>query len=209
MRGTLVLGSVLAFGLALAGCGGGGSEEKDDPAVTAPSGTPTAAITQTSDSNITPVSSGATTTATVASATATPTASSTAEATNTTTTAAATPTKPAAANTPIPASTQAPQPTPTPTQPAPAGNPLTANVGVSESGSRYLWSPGSVRVAPGGAVTFSWSGGAAHDLSIPQLGFESPATTSATHTIVFPAAGTYSIICVLHPPAMRGTVVVQ
>jgi plastocyanin len=86
---------------------------------------------------------------------------------------------------------------------------LTAFVGVSGSGSRYLWAPGSVKIAPGGVVTFSWSGGAAHDLSIPQLGFETPATTSGSYSVTFPAAGTYSIICVLHPPAMRGTVVVQ
>ena len=212
MRGKLVFGSVLALGVVLAGCGGG-SNEQDEPAVTTSAGTPTVAITRTSDSNITPVSSGATTTATATAtetiaaetATAVP---ATAEVTSTSAPATPTPTKPAAASTPVPAPTQAPLPTATPTEPAASGNPLTANMGVSGT-SRYFWSPKSVTIAPGGTVTFAWSGGAAHDLSVPQLGFNTAAKTSATNTVTFPAAGTYNIVCVIHEDTMKGTVVVQ
>ena len=209
MRASMFAGSILALGIVLAGCG---DSSTDVEPTTTPAGTATAVVTRGSDSNITPVSSGATTTATAAAETSTATAISTAEPTSTTAAATATnppaPTNPPAAiNTPPP--TVAVQPTAVPTPVPASSNPLTAFVGVSGSGSRYLWAPGSVKIAPGGVVTFSWSGGAAHDLSIPQLGFETPATTSGSYSVTFPAAGTYSIICVLHPPAMRGTVVVQ
>ncbi|MGB4863983.1 MAG: plastocyanin/azurin family copper-binding protein, partial [Tepidiformaceae bacterium] len=115
------------------------------------------------------------------------------------------PTQPAATQ---PPATQAPVPTATPTTPPVSGNPASASVGVSETGGFY-WSPSSVAIAPGGSVTFSWSGGAAHNLTVPALGFSGPIGTSDSETVAFPSPGTYKFSCVVHPTTMNGTVTVQ
>jgi plastocyanin len=75
--------------------------------------------------------------------------------------------------------------------------------------ARYFWSPNSVKIAPGGSVTFTWSGGATHDVSIPALGFETKPVASGTYVVTFPSAGSYSVICVIHSDTMKGTVIVQ
>ncbi len=208
MRGQLAFSSILALGIALVACGGGSDGQDDQKTVTqAP---PTTVTTQPVGSNSTQVSQASTATATTPAepATASPT---TADATATAVPASATAAQPmstpsAATSTPPPP--PPPPPPPTATPPPASSNPLTASVGVSGT-ARYFWSPSKVTVAPGGAVTFAWSGGAAHDLSVPQLGFSSAATTSASHTVTFPAAGSYSVVCVIHGDTMKGTVVVQ
>jgi plastocyanin len=75
--------------------------------------------------------------------------------------------------------------------------------------ARFFWAPASVTIAPGGTVTFAWSGNDFHDLSIPALGIENGTTKSASYTITFPSSGTYSFICEIHTDTMKGTVTVQ
>jgi hypothetical protein len=79
MRASIFAGSILALGVVLVGCGGSSTDV--EPTGT-PAGTATVVVTRASDSNITPVSSGATTTATAAAETSTATAISTAEPTS-------------------------------------------------------------------------------------------------------------------------------
>jgi len=79
----------------------------------------------------------------------------------------------------------------------------------AKEGTRFSWSPASVKIAPGGSVTFSWGGGAVHDVSVPSIGFTSgAATTEGSYTATFPSEGEYSVLCVIHPD-MRGRVTVQ
>lgn len=106
-----------------------------------------------------------------------------------------------------PPATQAPEPTDTPTQPAQSGNPTSASVSSDEVGT-YHWSPSTVSVAPGGSVTFSWSGGAAHNVTVPALGFTGPIGVSDSETITFPSPGTYQFNCEVHPTTMKGKVIV-
>jgi plastocyanin len=65
-----------------------------------------------------------------------------------------------------------------------------------------------VTIRPGGTVTFSWSGGAVHDLSVPGLGFSEGAKETGNYTLTFTNAGNYPFACVVHPQ-MRGIVNVQ
>jgi plastocyanin len=79
----------------------------------------------------------------------------------------------------------------------------------AKEGTRFSWSPPSVKIAPGGSVTFTWGGGAVHDVSVPAIGFTSGSPTAqGSFTASFPAAGKYAVLCVIHPD-MRGEVVVQ
>lgn len=84
---------------------------------------------------------------------------------------------------------------------------MSTRIGVTGT-ARYFWSPNSVKIAPGGSVTFSWSGDAAHDLSVPGLGYEAPAKAQFSETLVFTNPGDYAIICIIHLE-MRGKVIVQ
>ena len=185
------LATVLLLAAALSACGG---SDAASPPVTIRTATRPAAATQLS--NPTQVSSGGT--ASPIPATATPSATSIpAETTTAATTPQATsaPTQPAA-----------PTPTPGPS----GGLPLSATMGVTGT-ARYFWSPGQVTIAAGGSVTFTWSGAAAHDVTVPALGFETPGSPKpeGTYTVTFPAAGTFEVICVIHSATMRGKVIVQ
>lgn len=187
-----------AIALTLASCDGGGEPSRADPAATAtPETTPTP-------------------TATVAAATATP---SPAIEVTTPITAHTVPsptatTQPATATTAPTTSTAPPPPPPptaTPTTPPPpaANNPMSATVGVSGS-ARFFWSPAKVTIAPGGSVTWAWSGNDFHDVHVEALGYVSgnPAK-QGSYTLAFPTAGTYAVSCSIHPDTMRGTVTVE
>lgn len=198
---------LIAIGLLLAVSASCGGSSKDTEATGTPGATvvSTATSTPRSQVGLTPVAAGGTpsATATQASPTAMATATATATATTTPTAVPATPAPPTQ-----PAATQAPLPTATPTTPPVSGNPASASVGVSEAGG-FFWSPSSVAIAPGGSVTFSWSGGAAHNLTVPGLGFSGAISTSDSETLTFPSPGTYRFSCVVHPTTMNGTVTVQ
>jgi plastocyanin len=86
---------------------------------------------------------------------------------------------------------------------------MAATVGVTGTRS-YFWSPGEVTIAPGGSVTWSWSGNEFHDVHVEALGYVSgnPAK-QGNYTLTFPGAGTYAVLCAVHPHTMRGTVTVQ
>ena len=66
------------------------------------------------------------------------------------------------------------------------------------------WSPNYVEIAVGGSVTFTWAG--MHDLQV--AGYVAAPATSGNHTVSFPAPGTYTYPCSIHP-GMVGTVDVQ
>lgn len=185
---------VAAAMLASAACGGGG----DEPAPPAPTSTPTA-------------------TASAATPEASPTATPENLTPAATATATPTPTPAVEAVTPItqhteptPAGTTPPAPaTPTPTPPPAAGNPMNATVGVSGS-ARFFWSPAKVAIAPGGSVTWAWSGNDFHDVVVDALGYSSGnPVKQGSYTLTFPGAGTYAVSCSIHPDTMRGTVTVE
>jgi plastocyanin len=186
MRRLPILLFAAGAAAALAACGG-----SDDPEPTA---TPTgAAATVATPSPTAQAGNPSTPTPTIDAATATPSA------------APETPsTAPSTAQATAAPATVPPAPTATP---PPAGNPLAATMGVIGTG-RYFWSPNSVKVAPGGVVTFTWGGGAVHDVSVPGVGFQSDIVKDATYPVTFPSAGSFAVICTIHD-TMKGTVTVQ
>jgi len=106
---------------------------------------------------------------------------------------------------PPPAATPTPTSTPLPA----ASNPVSATVGVTGIRS-YFWLPAEVTIAPGGSVTWAWSGNEFHDVHVEALGFVSGDPVKAgSFTLTFPEAGTYAVHCAVHPNTMRGTITVQ
>ncbi len=196
-RFFIPLASVLF--LAFAACGG----DDGSPAPPGPASTPTAAASPADTPAATPEA-----TPSAAPATATPAAAVTA--TPTPAVAGTTPISHSATTTPPPA-TQPPPPIPataTPTQ-STASNPASATVGVTGS-ARYFWSPAKVAIAPGGSVTWAWSGDGFHDVVIEALGYSSGGPVKeGSYTVTFPAAGSFSVVCSVHPDTMRGTVTVE
>ena len=183
---------------AVAGCGGSSSKDEPTalPVATATKAAPTAAGSPSVTASATPATAPPSRVRATSPTAASPTVASSST--------SAPATKPASTQ---PAATQAPPPTSTP-KPS-SGNPLSATVGVTGT-ARYFWSPNSLKIAPGGTVTFSWTDSAAHDLSVPGVGFESgEAKTSATYTITFPSAGEYEMICIIHSQTMKGKIIVE
>jgi plastocyanin len=93
---------------------------------------------------------------------------------------------------------------------SPAANlpsPMTATVNATPSIS---FAPSPLSVAPGGTVTFAF-GSVGHNVffdAVPDAPADIPGTnanSSATRT--FPAAGTFTYTCHIHP-GMKGTIVV-
>jgi plastocyanin len=76
--------------------------------------------------------------------------------------------------------------------------------------ARFFWAPAKVAIAPGGSVTWAWSGDSYHDVEIEALGYSSgiPVKEGA-YTVTFPVAGAYAVSCSVHPDTMRGTVTVE
>jgi plastocyanin len=71
----------------------------------------------------------------------------------------------------------------------------------------FAFSPGTVTVSEGEAVTWSNADGAAHTASGD--GFDTERLDPGqSATVTFPSAGTFAYVCAIHPQ-MRGTVVVE
>lgn len=96
--------------------------------------------------------------------------------------------------------------TPTvPTTPTTPATPVsTDKVTVSDN----QFSPNSIQVSPGTAVTWTWSPNSAdHNVSFAD-GTSSGNKSSGSYTRTFSAAGTFPYSCTLHP-GMSGTVTVK
>ena len=191
-RSRFLLSCAAGAAAILAACGGGSGDSDETPVPTKAASV--APSSPTSTSNATQVSSQTTPTVTATTGTQP-------------TQAAATPTTAPATAAPTSSGGGTTQPTATPV-PQQSGNPMSATMGAAESGNNFRWSPSLVTIAPGGTVTFAWSGGSAHDVSVAGI-FESPkATTEASYPVAFPSAGEFTVRCIIHP-AMVGKVVVK
>lgn len=94
---------------------------------------------------------------------------------------------------------------PPPPTPTPAPQPQSVSIrGVNQS-----WAPPNVRIAPGGTVTWSWSGDLPHNLSVPGAGIQTDVLTSHSVSYTFATPGTYTFECQVHPSTMQGSVTVQ
>jgi plastocyanin len=72
------------------------------------------------------------------------------------------------------------------------------------------FSPGSLTVAAGTAVTWNWSGSNPHSVVMEALGVQSETLTgSGTFTHTFDAPGSYAYQCGIHGASMAGTIVVE
>ena len=79
-------------------------------------------------------------------------------------------------------------------------------IGVSEiSVQDNSFSPDSVEVAPGTAITWTWEGDAKHN--IHGDGFEAPTQVTGTYAHTFDDPGTYDYECTLHF-GMKGRIIV-
>ena len=73
----------------------------------------------------------------------------------------------------------------------------------------FAFDPNAVYVAPGGTVTWSNIGGAAHTVTSTGGAFDSGAIGSGGgFSVTFQGAGMYGYYCAIHP-AMTGTVIVS
>src|SRR3954451_13690832 len=90
-----------------------------------------------------------------------------------------------------------------------AAAPATASAAATVSIVGKSFGPSAVTVAPGDAVTWTWSSGPhnVHVVSGPQSFDSGIKDTGGTYTHTLTAAGTYTYQCDVHP-TMRGTVVV-
>lgn len=64
-----------------------------------------------------------------------------------------------------------------------------------------LFSPKSTTVKKGSTVTFRWAGKAPHNVTVVKgpAKFSSPTKTSGTYRRKVTKAGTYRIVCTIHP----------
>jgi plastocyanin len=84
----------------------------------------------------------------------------------------------------------------------------TKSVGVKKSGSKYSFTPTTLRIKKGDTVKWSWSGSVPHNLKGP--GFSSKTATKVTFSRKFTKAGTFKVVCTLHQAlGQRMTVVVK
>ena len=67
--------------------------------------------------------------------------------------------------------------------------------------------PNEVTIAPGETVRWVWAGGVQHN--VVGEGFKSKLQTKGTFEHTFDTAGTYNIVCEVHPTTMKGTVLVE
>ena len=87
-----------------------------------------------------------------------------------------------------------------------SGSPIqTTSVAVSDN----QFSPAAIQVSPGATVTWTWIQGAAlHNVTFSSGTPSANLGSNATFNRSFPAAGTFTYQCTLHP-GMTGTVKVQ
>jgi len=84
----------------------------------------------------------------------------------------------------------------------------TKSVGVAKSGTKYKFTPATLRIAKGDTVKWSWSGSVPHNVSGP--GFKSKTAAKVTFSRKFTKAGTYKVVCTLHQAlGQRMTIVVK
>jgi plastocyanin len=74
----------------------------------------------------------------------------------------------------------------------------TKRVGVTRSGSRFLFSPRIVTIKKGDSVRWSWSGSIPHNVRGSGGINSGPNATRDTYTKRFTRAGSYSVRCTLH-----------
>ncbi|MDQ2767956.1 MAG: hypothetical protein M3Y30_12470 [Gemmatimonadota bacterium] len=80
----------------------------------------------------------------------------------------------------------------------------TASVIIFDNG----YSPSSVTVAPGGTVTWVWTGNNAHGVSFDDATITSSTIQSVgTYTVRFPRAGIFSFFCTVHGRTVESGVV--
>jgi plastocyanin len=89
------------------------------------------------------------------------------------------------------------------------GEPTAAPNGVNVLDNEF--EPGSLSVAAGTTVTWTWMGSNTHNVTWDGAGEPGPSPTQAagTYTRTFSTAGTFAYHCSVHGPAMDGTIVVQ
>jgi plastocyanin len=83
----------------------------------------------------------------------------------------------------------------------------TASVIIFDNG----YSPSAVAVAPGGTVTWVWTGNNAHGVTFDDATIAASTVQSVgTYTVRFPRAGIFSFFCTVHGRTVEsGTVTVQ
>jgi plastocyanin len=83
----------------------------------------------------------------------------------------------------------------------------TASVIIFDNG----YNPAAVSVAPGGTVTWVWTGNNAHGVSFDDTSIAaSPIQSVGTFTVRFPRVGTFSFFCTVHGRTVEaGTVTVK
>lgn len=82
--------------------------------------------------------------------------------------------------------------------------PNTASVDVGDN----FFNPGSVSIAQGGEVTWTWTGSGTHNVTFSS-GTNSATQSSGMFARTFPDTGSFDYQCTIHGSAMSGTIVVQ
>ena len=73
---------------------------------------------------------------------------------------------------------------------------------------QWVFEPKVAQVVAGEPVTWTNHGGAAHTVTIPSLGIDESLDPGESFEYVFTEPGTHDYKCDLHPPGMKGSIVV-
>ena len=124
-----------------------------------------------------------------------------------------TPTPPAATSTKAAGATTAPTKAATSAATAAAGSPTAAGTTAAQATSvtikDFQFTPATVTIKVGGAVTWTNDGPSTHDVTADDGSFKSGSlATGKTYTRTFDTAGTFDYHCGIHP-TMKAQVVVQ
>jgi plastocyanin len=71
------------------------------------------------------------------------------------------------------------------------------------------FNPADVSVKVGETVRWVWGGGVQHDVKSDDANFDSGVKSSGSFDHTFDTAGTFHVICTVHPATMKGTVAVS
>jgi plastocyanin len=72
----------------------------------------------------------------------------------------------------------------------------TKSVGVKKAGTKYLFTPATLKIKKGDTVKWSWSGSVPHNVS--GKGFKSKSGNKVSFSHKFTTAGTFKVICTFH-----------